>query len=168
MEERARADLVESVAWRIVPSTDAEASGPPVGAAEPACCSNGSAPQARLAFAALQTVETALPEYHARALGRLGRTAEADTEASRAYLTEWGRRWFRHNPHGADVVAVATKVANMARERTVQYLLAARLEQQREQAAARTEQTASAPWTDRLPELAMRPLDDEATRAVIT
>ncbi|MFF1405095.1 hypothetical protein [Streptomyces sp. NPDC058294] len=45
--------------------------------------------------------------------------------------------------------------------------VAARLEQVREQLAARTEQAAAAPWTDRLPEFAARPLDGEAAGAVI-
>ncbi|MBB5119299.1 hypothetical protein [Streptomyces eurocidicus] len=71
-----------------------------------------------LAFAALQVVEAALPEYRSSALGRLGRTEEAEAEARRAYKTEQGRRWFQHNPHGADVVAAATKAADTARERT--------------------------------------------------
>ncbi|MFB0620343.1 hypothetical protein [Streptomyces sp. AGS-58] len=52
-------------------------------------------------------------------------------------------------------------------ERTAQYLLAARLEQLRERAAARTEAAVPAPWTDRLPELVARPLDGEAAGAVI-
>ncbi|MFJ8650042.1 hypothetical protein ACIRNI_28480 [Streptomyces sp. NPDC093546] len=48
------------------------------------------------------------------------------------------------------------------------HLLAARLEQlRREQQAVRTEQTAAAPRTGRLPELAARPLDGEAAGAVI-
>jgi hypothetical protein len=43
-----------------------------------------------------------------------------------------------------------------------------RLKQLREQAAAaRTETAAAAPWTDRLPELASRPLDGDTTGAVI-
>ncbi|MEU7428407.1 hypothetical protein [Streptomyces sp. NPDC040750] len=120
-----------------------------------------------LAFAALQAVEQALPEYRSSALGRLGRTEEAEAEARRAYKTEQGRRWYKHNPHGADAVAAATKAADAARERTAQYLLAARLEQLRERAAARSEAAAPAPWTDRLPELAARPLDGEAAGAVI-
>ncbi|MCK8678513.1 hypothetical protein [Streptomyces lichenis] len=120
-----------------------------------------------LAFAAFQAVQAALPEYRASALGRLGRIEEAEAEASRAYRTEQGRRWFRHNPRGTDAVAAATKAADDARERTAQYLLAARLEQLREQAAARTGQTAAAPWTERLSELAARPLDGDATGTVI-
>ncbi|MER8119066.1 hypothetical protein [Streptomyces sp. NPDC094031] len=48
-----------------------------------------------------------------------------------------------------------------------EYLPMTRLEQLREQAAARTETAAPAPWTDRLPELAARSLDGEAAGAVI-
>ncbi|MET9428488.1 hypothetical protein [Streptomyces sp. NPDC003036] len=48
------------------------------------------------------------------------------------------------------------------------HLLAAWLEQlRREQQAVRTEQTAAAPRTGRLPELAARPLDGEVAGAVI-
>ncbi|MFL3870583.1 hypothetical protein LT966_28780 [Streptomyces griseobrunneus] len=117
-----------------------------------------------LAFTALRAVEAALPEYRASALGRLGRTEEAEAEASCAYRTEQKRRWFRHNPTGADAVAAATKAADTARERTARYLLAVRLEQLREQTAERTEQ--AAPWTDRLLAFAVRPLADDVTRAV--
>ncbi|MFF9497247.1 hypothetical protein [Streptomyces flaveolus] len=120
-----------------------------------------------LAFTALQAVEQALPEYRSSALGRLGRAEEAEAEARRAYETEQGRRWYKHNPHGTDAVAAATKAADAARERTAEYLLAARLEQLRERAAVRTEAAVPAPWTDRLPELAARPLDGEAAGAVI-
>ncbi|WP_426501633.1 hypothetical protein [Streptomyces sp. D54] len=70
-----------------------------------------------LAFAALQTVEAALSDYRSNALERLGRTEEAEAEARRAYKTEQGRRWFRHNPNGADAIAAATKAADTARER---------------------------------------------------
>lgn len=117
-----------------------------------------------LAFAGLQAVEAALPEYRSSALGRLGRTEEADAEARRAYRAEQERRWFRHNPHGADAVAAATKAADEARERTAQYLLAARLEQLREQTAARTKQAGPAPWPDRIPG---PPLDDDAAGSLI-
>ncbi|WP_328380794.1 hypothetical protein OHB13_38225 (plasmid) [Streptomyces sp. NBC_00440] len=115
---------------------------------------------AAFAFAALQTVEAALPEYRSNVLGRLCRTEEAEAEARRAYRTEQGRRWFQHNPNGADAIAAATKVADAARERTAQYLLATRLGQLREQAR-------SAPWMDRLPEFATRQLNGEVTGMVI-
>lgn len=114
-----------------------------------------------LAFTALQTVQQALPEYRRSALGQLRRTEEAEAEARRAYKTEQGRRWYKHNPNGADAVAAATRAADAARERTAQYLLATRLEQLRERTAARTEAALPAPWTDRLPELAARPLDGD-------
>ncbi|MFJ4966782.1 hypothetical protein ACIP6P_30760 [Streptomyces sp. NPDC088729] len=120
-----------------------------------------------LAYGALQTVQEALPEFRHSALNRLGRTEEADAEARRAFKTEQGRRWFRHNPNGADAVAAATKAADTARERAAEYLLSTRLRQLREQAAARTEQAVAAPWTDRLPELAARQLDADMSGAVI-
>lgn len=120
-----------------------------------------------LAFAALQTVEAALSDYRSNALGRLGRTEEAEAEARRAYKTEQGRRWFRHNPNGADAIAAATKAADTARERAAEYLLTTRLKQLREQTAARTEQAPAVPWTDRLPELAARPLHTDTAGAVI-
>ncbi|MFE4257203.1 hypothetical protein ACFRU3_49095, partial [Streptomyces sp. NPDC056910] len=50
---------------------------------------------------------------------------------------------------------------------TAQYLPVARREQLREQAAASTEPAAAALWMDRLPELAARPLDGDATGTVI-
>ncbi|MFB7853497.1 MULTISPECIES: hypothetical protein [unclassified Streptomyces] len=86
-----------------------------------------------LAFTALQVVEQALPEYRSSALGRLGRTDEAEAEARRAYTTEQGRRWYRHNPTGAHAVAAATREAEAARTRTAEYLLTVRLEQLRQQ-----------------------------------
>uniref|UniRef100_UPI003F499FFD hypothetical protein n=1 Tax=Streptomyces achromogenes TaxID=67255 RepID=UPI003F499FFD len=119
------------------------------------------------AFTAFETARQAVPEFQATALAMLGRTAEAEAEARRAYKTEQGRPWFQHNPHGADAVAAATKKADAARERTAEHLLAMRLEQLREQAAARTEPAAAAPWTDRLPELAACPLDGGTPGAVI-
>ncbi|MFH9677792.1 hypothetical protein ACH4L5_36910 [Streptomyces sp. NPDC017405] len=61
----------------------------------------------------------------------------------------------------------STKAADAARERVAECLLATRLEQLREQTAARTEPAAAAPWTDRLPELAARPLDGGTAGAVI-
>ncbi|MFF3504938.1 hypothetical protein [Streptomyces sp. NPDC003247] len=52
------------------------------------------------------------------ALGRLGRTEEAEAEARRTRRTEQGRRWFQHNLIGARTIAAATKAADAARERT--------------------------------------------------
>ncbi|WP_413812675.1 hypothetical protein [Streptomyces sp. OE57] len=124
---------------------------------------------AALAFAALQAVQQAAPEYRRCALAMLGRTEEAEAEARRAYVTEQNRRWFRANPNGADAVAVATKAADAARIRTAEYLLAKRLEQLRELAATHTEiETAAAVrWRDRMRELAARPLDGDTAGAVI-
>ena len=96
-----------------------------------------------------------------------GRPRKAETEAQRAYKTEQGRRWYKQNPNGADAVADATKAADAARKRTAEYLLATRLEQLRAMTTVRTEQVAPAPWTDRLPALAARPLDGDTAGAVI-
>ncbi|WP_239577181.1 hypothetical protein [Streptomyces californicus] len=120
-----------------------------------------------LAFAALQTVEAALSDYRSDALERLGRTEEAEAEARRAYKTEQGRRWYRHNPNGADAITAATKAADTARERAAEYMLMTRLQQLREQTAAPTEPAPTVPWTDRLPELAARPLHTDTAGAVI-
>ncbi|MDQ0408701.1 hypothetical protein ABVB69_35060 [Streptomyces sp. NPDC000349] len=114
------------------------------------------------AFTAFQTAQQAVQEFQDTALAMLGRTEEAEAEARRAYKAEQGRPWFQHNPTGADAVAAATKAADAARERVAGYLLATRLEQLREYHAAPTETAVAAPWTDRLPELAARPLDGDA------
>ncbi|MEU6593247.1 hypothetical protein ABZ923_29160 [Streptomyces sp. NPDC046881] len=120
-----------------------------------------------LAYGALHTVQEALPDYRRCALAMLGRAKEAEAEARRAYKTEQGRHWFKHNPNGADALAAATKAADSARERTAEHLLAVRLGQLREQQAMGTKQAAAAPWTDRLPELAARPLNADTAGAVI-
>ncbi|WP_202437367.1 hypothetical protein [Streptomyces sp. SID5910] len=70
---------------------------------------------------------------------------QAEAEARRSYRAEQRRPRFRHNPTGTDAVATATKAADTARERTVEYLLTVRLEQLCEQAAARTEQATLSP-----------------------
>ncbi|MFS0696912.1 hypothetical protein [Streptomyces nitrosporeus] len=119
------------------------------------------------AYTAFQTAQQAVGEFQDNALAMLGQTEEAEAEARRAYKTEQGRPWFKHNPTGADAIAAATKAADTARERVAECLLAARLEQLREQRAARTEQAAAAPWTDRLPQLAARALDGDAAGVVI-
>ncbi|OEJ21837.1 hypothetical protein AR457_40855 [Streptomyces agglomeratus] len=112
---------------------------------------NPQAAEDAYAFAALQTAQQAVHKYERNALAMLGRTEEAETEARRAYKTEQGRHWFKHNPTGADAVAAATKAADAARERAAECLLATRLEQLREQVAARTEQAAAAPWSTGCP-----------------
>ncbi|WP_331726482.1 hypothetical protein [Streptomyces uncialis] len=117
------------------------------------------------AFTAFQAAQQAVGTYQDKALAMLRRTQEAETEARRAYRSEQGRPWFQHNPTGADAVTAATKAADTARERVAEYLLAARLKQLHEWSAARPEKLAS--WTDRLPGLAARPLDGDATGAVI-
>jgi hypothetical protein len=107
------------------------------------------------AFTAFETARQAVQEFQSTALAMLGRTEEAEAEARRAYQTEQGRPLFQHNPTGADAITAATRAVDTARERVAECLLAMRLEQLREQPAARTEQTAAATWTDRLPEFAV-------------
>ncbi|WP_257138769.1 hypothetical protein [Streptomyces sp. rh34] len=72
-------------------------------------------------FTAFHVAQQAVQEHQDDALEMLGRTEEAEAEARRAYNTyntEQNRRWFRHNPAGAD--AVATKAADTARERAAE------------------------------------------------
>jgi hypothetical protein len=128
---------------------------------------NPQAAEDAYAFAAFQTAQQAVQAYQDNALAMLGRTEEAEAEAQRAYKAEQGRPWFQHNPNGADAIAAATKAADAARERVAEYLLTARLEQLREQAAARTETAAPAPWTDRLTRIAARSLDGGTAGAVM-
>ncbi|MFB6807636.1 hypothetical protein [Streptomyces sp. NPDC056387] len=116
-------------------------------------------------FTAFHTAQQAVGEYQDTALAMLCRTAEAEAEARRAYKAEQGRPWFRKHPTGADAVAAATKAAEAARERVGEHLLAARLKQLREQTVTRPERPAS--WTERLPGLAARPVDGDATGEVI-
>ncbi|MFD8957545.1 hypothetical protein ACFV0W_11475, partial [Streptomyces anulatus] len=120
-----------------------------------------------LAFGALRAVEAALPEFRSSALGRLGQAEEACAEARRAYKTEQGRRWFRHNPNGADAIAAATKAAETARERAAEYLLTTRLKQLREQTAARTEQAPARPGPGRRPAPAPPPQHPHTAGAVL-
>ncbi|MEU7088036.1 hypothetical protein [Streptomyces achromogenes] len=119
------------------------------------------------AYTAFQIAQQAVQEYQDHALVMLGRAEEAEAEARRAYKAQQNRPWFQHNPTGADAVAAATKAADTARERVAEYLLAARLEQLRELASARPGQAVVGQWTDRLSQLAARPLDGEAAGAVI-
>ncbi|WP_405456311.1 hypothetical protein OG786_05175 [Streptomyces sp. NBC_00101] len=72
------------------------------------------------------TIQQITDQAERTALAAFGRTDEADTEADRAYRTEQGRRWFRHNPSGEAAVAAATKAAATARDRVAQHLLTVR------------------------------------------
>ncbi|MFE5842003.1 hypothetical protein ACFQ7N_10190 [Streptomyces niveus] len=85
------------------------------------------------AFNAFETARQEAGAYEQYALCRMGLTQEADTEARRVYLVEQNRRWFRAVPGSADAIAAATQAAEAARQRTAQHLLAARLEQLRDQ-----------------------------------
>ncbi|MFE7951561.1 hypothetical protein [Streptomyces sp. NPDC057426] len=113
------------------------------------------------AFAAFQTVQQAVEDYRRCALSMLGRTGEAEAEAKQAYATERRQRWYQANPNGADALNAAEDEARKARARTAERLLAVRLEQLRDR--ARPEPARSTPWSERLAELAARPLPDETT-----
>ncbi|MFI0192084.1 hypothetical protein ACH4PW_31630 [Streptomyces sp. NPDC017082] len=140
----------------------------------------GPAPDpALLAHTAPQVARRIRDERRAAAVRRLARSEEVVAEADAMY------RAYRRRHHGrpkeaAELVAqeAAQRTAEAllgelldqmeaARKRTAEHLAVVRLEQLREQAAARTEPAAAAPWADRLPELAARPLDGEAAGAVI-
>lgn len=122
-----------------------------------------------LAFTALQTVQQAAPEYRATALAALGRSPEAETEASKAYATEIGRRQHRWYPDGPLARAAAHKAADTARERTAQHLLTVRMEQLRTRTSGSSGETAPGAglWTQRLAGLAARPAGDDLSGTVI-
>ncbi|MFJ9689951.1 hypothetical protein ACIRRX_30230 [Streptomyces bacillaris] len=68
-------------------------------------------------------------------------------------------------PTSADAVAAATNAADTARERVAEHLLVVRLKQLHERSTASAARPAS--WSERLPDLAGRPLDGDATGRVI-
>ncbi|MGW4359467.1 hypothetical protein ACWEKU_12005 [Streptomyces californicus] len=117
------------------------------------------------AFTAFQAAQQAVGAYQDDALAVLRRTPEAGTEARRAYAAQLAKPWFKALPDSDDAQRAATEAAAKAQTRTAEHLLAVRLEQLYERSAARTERPAS--WTKRLPGLAARPLDGDATGPVI-
>ncbi|MGW1656619.1 hypothetical protein [Streptomyces atratus] len=121
-----------------------------------------------LAYNELETLKQVVPQIRTSALATLACGAEADAEAKRAYATEQSWRWFKADPDGADALAAAEYAAQEARNRTAEHLLAIREKQPREEkTATRTQTAASAPWAERLAELAARPLTGETAGAVI-
>ncbi|MGV4985809.1 hypothetical protein ACVB8X_07105 [Streptomyces sp. NRAIS4] len=106
-------------------------------------CGQDEAPDA-LVHTAPQVARRIRDARRGAALRRLARSEDAEAEAQRAYQSEQGRRWYRHDPTGADPVAAATKAADTARERATEYLLMSRLEQLRAQTMVRTEQAGPA------------------------
>ncbi|MFE3074187.1 hypothetical protein [Streptomyces sp. NPDC059247] len=109
---------------------------------------------------ALLTAGNLVAEYRHEALVMLGRSQEAQAKARKAYATELAKPWHRAMPDSDDAQRAATEAAAQAQNRTAEHLLAVWLEQLRTQ--ARPEPVRPAPWTQRLPELADRPLDGEA------
>ncbi|MFE6813532.1 hypothetical protein [Streptomyces sp. NPDC057675] len=112
------------------------------------------------AHTAMLTAESAAAEYRHEALVMLGRSEVAQAEARKAYVTELAKPWFQALPDSDDAQRAATAAAAKAQTRTAEHLLAVRLEQLHTQ--ARPTPVRPAPWTQRLPELASRPLDGEA------
>ncbi|MFC8294863.1 hypothetical protein ACFUJ0_10505 [Streptomyces sp. NPDC057242] len=108
--------------------------------------------------------ESAAADYRDQALVMLGRSAEAQAEARKAYATELAKPWFQALPDSDDAQCAATEAATRAQTRTAEHLLAVRLEQLHTQ--ARPEPVRPAPWSQRLPELAVRPLDGEALEVI--
>ncbi|MFJ3505313.1 hypothetical protein [Streptomyces sp. NPDC090135] len=113
---------------------------------------------------AFLTAESAAAEYRHEALVMLGRSTEAQAEARKAYATELGKPWFQALPDSDDAQRAATEAAAQAQTRTAEHLLAVRLEQLHTQ--ARPQPVRPAPWSQRLPELAARPLDSETLEVI--
>ncbi|MGK5627977.1 hypothetical protein [Streptomyces sp. URMC 123] len=109
------------------------------------------------------------PADVAAVTAHLRASLEADIECTRRellQLVESGELETNPALAAAALAFAALQAVDTARQRTAQHLLATRLEQLREQAAARTEKASAEPWTDRLPELAARPLNSDTTGAV--
>ncbi|EST17907.1 hypothetical protein M878_46135 (plasmid) [Streptomyces roseochromogenus subsp. oscitans DS 12.976] len=150
----ARADLTDPDAVRaMIEQCERDTRTLLAAACERACCQDED-PDA-VAHTAPQVARRIRDERREAALRRLARSEDAEAEAQRAFQSEQGRRWYRHNPTSAGAVAPATKAAYTARERAAEYLLTSRLEQLRAQTAVR------------LTRLAARPLDGGTARAVI-
>ncbi|MFE7512746.1 hypothetical protein ACFU8I_16245 [Streptomyces sp. NPDC057540] len=108
---------------------------------------------------AFLTAESAAAEHRHKALVMLGRSEDAQAEARKAYATELAKPWHQALPDSDDAQRAATEAAATAQTRTAEHLLAVRLEQLHTQ--ARPTPVRPAPWSQRLPELAARPLDGE-------
>ncbi|MCX0247953.1 hypothetical protein NEH16_32760 [Streptomyces drozdowiczii] len=109
---------------------------------------------------AFVTAESAAADYRHEALVMLGRSTQAQAEARKAYATELAKPWHQALPDSNDAQRAATEAAAKAQTRTAEHLLAVRLEQLHTQ--AHPTPARPAPWPQRLPELAARPLDEEA------
>ncbi|MFF9425596.1 hypothetical protein [Streptomyces sp. NPDC014746] len=116
------------------------------------------------AHTVMLTAESAAAEYRHEALVMLGRSEDAQAEARKAYATELAKPWHQALPDSDDALRAATEAAARAQTRTAEHLLVVRLEQLH--ALARPEPVRPAPWSQRLPELAVRPLDGEALEVI--
>ncbi len=113
---------------------------------------------------AFLVAESAAAEYRHEALVMLGRSEDAQAEARKAYATELAKPWHQALPDSDDAQRAATEAAAKAQTRTAEHLLAVRLEHLHAQ--ARPEPVRPAAWSQRLPELAGRPLDGEALEVI--
>ncbi|GGU11127.1 hypothetical protein [Streptomyces lateritius] len=113
---------------------------------------------------AFLVAESAVGEYRHEALVMLGRSEDARAAARKAYATELAKPWHQALPDSDDAQRAATEAAAQAQTRTAEHLLAVRLEQLHTQ--ARPEPVRPAPWSQRLPELAARPLDGETLEVI--
>ncbi|MFJ6452277.1 hypothetical protein ACIQNV_37375 [Streptomyces hydrogenans] len=113
---------------------------------------------------AFVVAESAAAEHWHEALVMLGRGADAQIEARKAYTTELAKPWHQALPDSDDALRAATEAAAGAQTRTAEHLVAVRLEQLHTQ--ARPEPVWPAPWSQRLPELAARLLGGEALEVI--
>ncbi|MFB7955847.1 hypothetical protein [Streptomyces sp. NPDC056045] len=119
-----------------------------------------------LAYNELEVLKQVVPQIRTSALATLACGAEADAEANRAHATEHRRRG-QHSPDGADASTAAERAAQAARDRTAEHLLASREKQPgKHQTTARPQTATSAPWAQRLAELAAQPLPGETAAAL--
>ncbi|MGW0497442.1 hypothetical protein ACWD0Z_19015 [Streptomyces sp. NPDC003007] len=154
-----RADFTDTAAVaELIQRCEADTRSLLAAACKRAC--GDDADPALLAYTAPQVARRIRDERRESALRRLAQSAQIVAEADAVYAS-YRRR------HPRRLKADAERAAQEAALRAAQMLLSERLEHLREQPATRTEQAAAAPWTDRLPDLAARPLDGEAAGAVI-
>ncbi|MER8235799.1 hypothetical protein [Streptomyces sp. NPDC094049] len=113
---------------------------------------------------AFVAAESVAAEDRHEALAMLGRGEEAQSAARQAYATELARPWHQALPDSDDAQRAATGAVARAQTRTAEPLLAVRLEQLRTQ--AHPEPVRPAAWSQRLPELAARPLDSEILEVI--
>ncbi|MFF3264955.1 hypothetical protein ACFYWO_38060 [Streptomyces sp. NPDC002932] len=126
---------------------------------------SAEAARAAAAYNAFLTAQSATAEYRRCALKMLGHSDHAEAEAQKAYATELGKPWHQAIPNGDAALNAASGAAERARTRTGEHLMAMRLEQFRDR--SRPKPVPNAPWSQRLFELAARPLHGESSEAAV-